>query len=33
MQMVDKIKHIFIVVGLPIKSVFKHYKNMPTQHT
>jgi len=26
--MVDKIDHIFIVLVLPIKSVFKHKKNM-----
>jgi len=26
---VDKIKHIFIVLVLPTKSIFKHLKNMP----
>jgi hypothetical protein len=30
--MVDKIKHIFIVLVLPTKSVFKHLKTCCTQH-
>jgi len=31
--MVDKIKHIFIVLVLPTKSVFKHKKTCRRQHT
>jgi len=31
--MVDKIKHIFIVLVFPTKSMFKHKKTCRTQHT
>jgi len=29
----DQIEHMFIVLVLPTKSVFKHYKKCSTQHT